>query len=225
MQPEATSTEALTAAALSRLTGAPVLECLGRQPAPPTVASDLAQLARLSPSALERLWTALEPNLGAINTPASLRAIEAFCESHRVDPESLARAVGACRFLCLRGAERGLASTIVEQDGAILFESAAVEPALRPAALACLRVCYERAFPLLRDRAVAQALTDHGRVVTDVVWRVDHVSHANTGEAIRASVTLLTLRYREGERSGQTTFQLLPEQLLQLQRACEDALR
>ena len=44
-------------------------------------------------------------------------------------------------------------------------------------------------------------------------------------EAINMPVTILTLRYTEGDSKGQMTFQLLPEELKKLSQACEQALR
>ena len=51
------------------------------------------------------------------------------------------------------------------------------------------------------------------------------MSHADTGEDINVPVTLLTLKYREGEQSGQLTVQLLPDELNKLYQACTQALR
>ena len=106
-----------------------------------------------------------------------------------------------------------------------LLAEAAADSAALDAVVATVIPCYERAAPKLRVKAVYEALTDHGRVVTDVKWRVDNVSSANTGEAINVPVALVTLKYREGEQSGQLTVQLLPEELKKLHHACEQALR
>jgi hypothetical protein len=222
---DAQGIDALSTAALSQLTGTLVLHCLGKQPAPPSLAGDLAHVAKLPSPALGELWSVLEPNLGAINTPASTRAVESFCERLGVDPHHVVPVVGACRFLFLRGAERATPASALEEDVTLLLRSAGVGDEALGRALAHVLPCYERAASRLRGKAVEEALTDHGLVVTDVKWRVDRVSHANTGEGMDVAVTLLTLRYREGDRTGQVTLQLLPERLRELQRACELALR
>lgn len=219
--------DALTAATLSQLTGTTVLNCLGKQPGPPTLAGDLAQVLDLPPPVVDDLWAVLEPSLGAINTPHTDRVIETYCDKHRLDPRAITPVIGACRFLFLRGAERATPPSLLEEDIRQLLgdggddgDDGAVERAL-----AVLLPHYERAASKLRAKAALEAATDHGKVVTDVKWRVDHVSHANTGEAIHVPVTMLTLRYAEGEQRGQVTLQLLPEQLEKLHQACEQALR
>lgn len=223
--PKHEATDDLTAAALSQLTGVAVLNCLGKQPGPPTLSADLARVADLPAAVREDLWAALEPNLGAINTPRTSQAVEAFCARHQVDPRAVVPVIGAFRFLLQRGAERAVPTALVEEDVATLLRAAGKGDAAIEVARACVTACYERAAAKLRSLAVHEALTDHGRVVTDVKWRVDRVSHANSGEAFDVPVTLLTLRYREGDERGQVTLQLLPEELAKLRRACDDALR
>jgi hypothetical protein len=215
----------LTAAELSQLTGTTVLNCLGKQPGPPSLASDFANILDAPPAARDDLWAVLEPNLGAINTPHSTRAVEAFSERHRIDPRLVTPVVGACRFLFLRGAERNTPPELLEEDVKLLLAGEQRDESAVESVLACVMPCYERAAPKLRIKAVYEALTDHGRVITDVKWRVDKVSHANTGEAINLPVTMLTLKYREGEQSGQMTVQLLPDELKKLHDACGQALR
>jgi len=217
--------DSLTAAALSQLTGTTVLNCLGKQPGPPSLAADLAHIVDLPPAVRDDLWTILEPNLRSINTQDSNRVVEAYCARHRLDPRAITPVIGACRFLFLRGAEHNTPPDLIEEDIKQLLAGDKSDDAVIDAVLAAVIPCYERAAPKLRVKAVYEALTDHGRVVTDVKWRVDNVSHANTGESINVPVTLITLKYREGEQSGQMTVQVLPDELKKLHQACEQALR
>jgi len=220
-----TDVDELTAAAISALTGTTVLECLGRQPGPPSLGPDLAHVLDLPEAVRADLWSVLEPNLGAINTPHTAQVVDGFCTRHGLDPRAITPVIGACRFLFHRGAERNVPPSLVADDiRQLLAREKPAEPALQ-GVLDAILPCYERAATKLRLKAIYEALTDHGRVVTDVKWRVDNVSHANTGEAINVPVTLLTLRYREGEQTGQMTMQILPDELRKLQQACEQALR
>ncbi len=215
----------LTATAISALTGATVLNCMGKQPCPPSLGPDLAHALDLPEPVRADLWSVLEPNLGAINTPHSAQAVEAFCTKHALDPRKITPVIGACRFLFQRGAERNVAPSLLDEDLRQLLATEKPTDAALAAVIDAILPCYERAATKLRIKAIYEALTDHGRVVTDVKWRVDNVSHANTGEAINVPVTLLTLRYREGDQSGQMTMQILPDELRKLQQACEQALR
>jgi len=116
-------------------------------------------------------------------------------------------------------------SNLLEEDiRQLLARESPGEAALRGVVDAVLP-CYERAAKKLRLKAIHEALTDHGRVVTDVKWRVDTVSHANTGEAINVPVTLWRRRSRGGGQGGQVGRPILPEELRKLQQACEQALR
>ncbi len=220
-----TDPDTLTAAALSELTGTTVLNCLGKQPCPPSLPDDFGHALDLPVGVRDDLWTVLEPNLGAINTPHTAEVVGSFCEKHGLDPRALTPVIGACRFLFHRGAERNTAPTMIEEDVRQLLAKQKAEASAVEAVVAAVLPCYERAATKLRLKAIYEALTDHGRVITDVKWRVDNVSHANTGESINLPVTMLTLRYREGDQSGQMTVQILPEELKKLQQACEQALR
>jgi hypothetical protein len=225
VQAPGTDVDSLTAAALSELTGTTVLNCLGKQPCPPSLAADLAHALDLRETVRDDLWAVVEPNLGAINTPHTAEIVGAFCEKHALDPRAITPVIGACRFLFHRGAERNTAPALLEEDVRQLLAAQKAEVVAVDAVVAAVLPCYERAATKLRLKAIYEALTDHGRVITDVKWRVDNVSHANTGESINLPVTMLTLRYREGDQSGQMTVQVLPDELRKLQQACEQALR
>ena len=226
---DVTDVESLTAAALSQLTGTTVLNCLGKQPCPPTLGADLLHILDWPQAVRDDLWTVLEPNLGVINTPRSSQVVARYCERHGVDPRAVTPVVGACRFLFQRGAELNTPTPLIEEDIKQLLtcddEDGAPPDRAIALVIASIIPCYERAASHLRSQAVQDALTDHGRVITDVKWRVDNVTHANTSESINVPVTLLTLKYREGDQTGQSTFQLLPEELKQLHDACARALR
>lgn len=224
-RPEAMDPADLSAAELSKITGTLVLNCLGKQPAPPTLAADLAAALVLPAPVLADLWGVVEPNLSAINTPHSMEAVSAFSSRHGIEPRVVAPVIGACRFLLLRGAERNTAPSALTEDLRLLLAGAAAGPGQVDALVEAVLGVYELAAPKLRLKAIYEALTDHGRVITDVKWRVDNVSHANTGESINVPVTLLTLRYREGDQTGQMTVQILPDELRKLLSACEQALR
>lgn len=217
--------DSLTAAALSQLTGTVVLNCLGKQPGPPTLGADLGHIVDLPPTVRDDLWAVLEPNLDAINTPRCARVVETYCERHGIDPRAITPVIGACRFLFRHGADNNTPTALMEEDITQLLDGADGDEAVIDAVLVSVIPCYERAATRLRMKAVHEALTDHGRVVTDVKWRVDDIRHANSGEAINVPVTMLTLRYREGEKTGQMTVQLLQNELKLLHDACAQALR
>jgi hypothetical protein len=225
VQAPGTDVDKLSAEALSELTGTAVLNCLGKQPGPPALGDDLAHVLDLPARVRDDLWSVLESNLGAINTPHTAAAVEAFCSRHALDPRALTPVIGACRFLFHRGAERNTPPSLLEADVRQLLARQKPDADALEAVVGTLLSLYELAAPKLRLKAIYEALTDHGRVITDVKWRVDNVSHANTGESINVPVTLLTLRYREGDQTGQLTVQILPDELKKLLHACEQALR
>jgi hypothetical protein len=72
---------------------------------------------------------------------------------------------------------------------------------------------------------VSGALSDHGKVVEHVSWRVDQVALSNRGDKIGLPVAMLTLGFVEGGRCDQTTMQIGVDKLRELGEMCDRLLR
>jgi hypothetical protein len=189
---------------------APVrLRCLGGKPAPPDLASDLRALERLPPAARVALWSVLGPSLPEPLAPEVEGMLDAFCRTHRLKRDDLARPLKACRFLLREAASANVPhGTFVEDLRALCGTDAAIEQLFAAG--------YDAACKVVRQEVLQGTLADHGKLLLGVDWRLDSVLASSRGSKMRVPVALLTLRYREGDQTRRITLQVLPETLRQL---------
>lgn len=193
-----------------------VLRCTGGKPAPPGLAQDLALLLRLPTPALARMGDVLGPCLAdPLPADAELR-LDAFCAGHGIAKDALARPLKACRFLLREAACRDASAGVLAEDlGALCPEAPIVKELL-------LGV-YDAAKVKVQQDVLRGMLTDHGKLLVDVDWRRDAIEGTSRAPDARLRVTLLTLRYQDGDDTKRITLQLLPETLRRL-RACIDQM-
>ena len=146
--------------------------------------------------------------------PNTLEArLDAFCTTHSVNGDTIARALKGCRFLVWQASTREVPRERFAEDLASLSPSGDLANVLLSGYEAAkLQVCNE----LLRG-----TLLDHGNVLDGVDWRVDRVTASNRSGILRATVGVITLRYRAGGRDERLSVQLVPEALRELHLACE----
>jgi hypothetical protein len=80
---------------------------------------------------------------------------------------------------------------------------------------------YEGAKAGLRKVIIQESLADHGNVLVGVEWRVDNVTASDRGTKLDTTVVLLTLRYRDANRTERITLQLTPEAMKELKLFCD----
>jgi len=192
------------------------LHSLGGQPAPEEIASDLALLLDLPPSARARLWEVLGPCLVEPLPDSAEARIDAFCRAHLAPGESLARVVKACRFLVRQASSLGLPRERFAEDLASLHPSQELADVVLAG--------YDAARAQVRRDLLHGALRDHGNVLEGVDWRVDQVATSSRGGVLREPVGVVTLRYRAGGKEERLTLQLVPEALRELQQTCESVV-
>jgi hypothetical protein len=186
--------------------------------APDGTAEELCELAQLPAGAHESLWALLALALPE-QIPTSLDgAIERFAAAHAVPEGRLVRALRACRLLLRQAARRNLSAADLAEDLAALAGSneGDVQAILMPH--------YAAAMDLLRHEVRYGALTDHGKLLARVDWRVDLVKHADRGVEIEEPVVLVTLHLLDGDKRERVTFQALPDMLSELQTMCQQLL-
>jgi hypothetical protein len=195
---------------------APVeLRCLRGKPTPPGLANDLRGLTRLPDVARDALWSVLGPCLAEPLAAEADGMLDAFCHTHGLHRDDLARPIKACRFL-LREAARGnvARATFVQDLRALCGKDDAIEQFFVAG--------YDAACKVVRQEVLQGTLADHGKLLMGVDWRVDSVQASNRGSKMRVPVALLTLRYREGDETKRITLQVLPETLRQLREALSE---
>lgn len=197
----------------------PSLQCLRGMSAPEDLPADVASLCSLPPPLRERFFDLLAPYLAGVPSDEDQQRLFALCEEHAFDPQRLVGPIRGARFLIQSAARAALDEDAFAKDVARLIESDRVVDAL-----SVLVPCFRRAAPELRRQIALRTIADHGRLVTDVNWRVDKIVNSEHGDGVNVPVAVLTFRYQEGAKEERITVHLLPEQLGKLKSACLEML-
>lgn len=191
---------------------------LPRRPERPAeIVGDLRKLLDLPPPASQKLWEVLGLCLGAKISPAAEARLTEFYQTHGVDEGALGASVKACRFLLRSAASLDLSRAVFAEDlTSLMGEGREVSELLLAG--------YDRAKILIRAEILEGALADHGKLCEGIDWRVDYLTSSNRGEKLRIPVAMLTVRYREGNRSDRITVQFLPDAIKELRMICDQIL-
>jgi len=193
------------------------LYCLGGGEAPPELGADLARLVRLPAEALRKLWQVLAPSLADTIAKETEELLDVFCAAYHVDDSELARAIKACRFVIREAAQRDVPSGALARD---LDGLCPGEPLVKELLLAG----YAPAKDQIRHEIVKASVSDHGKLLVGIKWRLDAIQASERGAQLRLPVALLTLHYREGTETGRVTLQVLPDMMGELKTVCEKVL-
>jgi hypothetical protein len=184
------------------------LPSLGGKPAPDGLGDDLRAVLRLPDAARAKLWSVLGPCLTESLSADAEAKLDAFCRAHRLEREQLARPVNGCRFLLREAARCGADRATFASDLRTLCDDDSLEQLLLAG--------YDAACQLVRQEILQSTLADHGRLLVGMEWRVDAIQASSRGPKMRVPVAILTLRFREGEKTERITLQVLPDMLRQL---------
>jgi len=182
--------------------------------APPELAAGLALFLELPASVQDSYAEVLEANLGPVVDDRAETFIKRYCRRHEIEPERLAPSVRALRFLFTEGVTAG-----TDREAFIDDVKALLPPAPASVLLGRLLPLFDAAFPRLKHAAAFLSVAEHGRVVRAVRWRVDVIKASDHSARIDLPVATLTFQYQEGPNAGQASYQLLPEQAAELQKA------
>lgn len=196
----------------------PALHAAGGARPPPSLPGDLRRLAGMAPEALAHFWHALGPCLSDPTSEETAKTLDVFCAAYRVEEDDLARAIKACRYLVEGGARFDLPADRLADDIDVLCPES-------PEIKTLLLAGYEPIKAELRRAILASALSDHGKLLTGVQWRVDVVDSSERGARLGVPVVMLTLHYLEGAERRRITLQALPDMVGQLKGICEQVLR
>src|SRR5262249_1720188 len=149
----------------------PKLHSLRGRPAPPEVSGDLRRLLGLPPAARQQLYRVLGPCLAEPVPSTTEASIDRFCDEFAVPGTELALALRACRFRLRHAAALDLSAARFSEDLACLCDGGEIARILLPG--------YEAAKAMVKAELAAGVLSDHGRLVERVDWRLDHVTTSN----------------------------------------------
>ena len=190
------------------------LKCCQDRPAPQPVVEGWKQFLSFPEKAMNNFWGILRPALMQPANPNNRQRIESFCDDYGLEEKDVVAAMRSCDFLMRQAAALDMDATPFRQDLATLSEGdeQGAEVILSQ---------YKEAKTDLRKMIIQESLADHGNVLVGVDWRVDNVTASDRGTNLSTTVVLLTLRYRDANRTERITLQLTPEGMKELKLFCD----
>jgi len=190
------------------------LKCCQDRPVPQPVAEGWKQFLGFPEKAMNSFWGILRLALIQPANPDNRQRIESFCGDYGLKENNMVAALRSCDFLMRQAAALDMDATLFRQDLAALSEGdeQGTEVILSQ---------YEGAKADLRKMIIQESLADHGKVLVGIDWRVDNVTASDRGAKLSTTVVLLTLRYRDANRTERITLQLTPEAIKELKLFCD----
>ena len=190
------------------------LKCCQDRPVPQPVVEGWKQFLGFPEKAMNSFWGILRPALIQPTNPSNRQRIESFCGDYGLKENDVVAALRSCDFLMRQAAALDMDATPFRQDLATLSEGdeQGAEVILSQ---------YEGAKADLRKVIIQESLADHGNVLVGVDWRVDNVTASDRSTKLNTTVVLLTLRYRDANRTERITLQLTPEGMKELKLFCD----
>lgn len=179
------------------------LKCLQGSPARPELIDGWNRMTRFPGPALSQWWDLLEPALTHSFAGQEGVRIRAFAQQFSLKEGDVVLALQACAFLITQSVALNLDADTFAGDLRTLGggETGAAE---------VLRKRYDELHRPLRERIIEQTLLSHGNVLVDLDWRVDHIQASSHGSELDASVVMLSLAYRNLDRTERLTLQITP---------------
>ena len=179
----------------------PRLRCYGGNTAPAEARRIWAVQTAWPDAAIQQLWFVLRPLVENPRGKQPAEALRRFCQTHGLARTEVGQVGALLHNLLLRAAAIDLPKPDFAADLDLLGGGAAARAVLTG---------YEPAKRTLRARLLHASLAAHGKLMTGVSWRMDHVGDTDAAHALAAPVLLLTLDWQEGDVNGRTTLQLTP---------------
>jgi len=191
-----------------------MLKCCQDRPVPHAVVKGWKQFLGFSEKAMNNFWGILRPVLMQPTNPNNSQRIESFSSDYGLKEKDVVAALRSCDFLMRQAAALDMDAALFRQDLATLSEG-------EKQAAEVILSQYEGAKAELRKVIIQESLADHGNVLVGVDWRVDNVTASDRGTKLNTTVVLLTLRYRDANRTERITLQLTPEAMKELKLFCD----
>jgi hypothetical protein len=191
-----------------------MLKCCQDRPVPHAVVEGWKQFLGFPEKAMNSFWGILRPALMQPANPKNRQRIESFCGDYGLIEKDVVAALRGCDFLMRQASALDMDATPFRQDLAALSEGdeQGAEVILSQ---------YEGAKADLRKQIIQESLADHGNILVGIDWRVDNVTVSDRGTKLNTTVVLLTLRYRDANRTERITLQLTTEAMKELKLFCD----
>lgn len=195
----------------------PLLHALDGEPAPAELGPALRRLLELPEPLRDKIGDLLLPNLEAMPEDQLDSRIARLCRRIELDPEQVGPGVKAAVFLFRQAAVFNVDEGDLEQDLAALGGAGgALGQMLLPV--------YAEVVHELRREIALTTIAAHGKVLTNVEWRMDTIGSSSRGRHLNIPVALVTLHFQDGTKSDRITLQMMPDAVGGLQQVCEHLL-
>ncbi len=186
------------------------LRCLAGGAVAEDIVESAARAGRLSAAAARELAPVLRPSVMASMTPELAQRLTRYCAAHEIAEADLGHVLRVARWLIREASAMDLGAEDLTADATTLFGDHAE-------LIALLGGEYDALRPALRKELITDALIRHGNVLEDIDWRIDIVTADRRAPRVGLPVAMVTLSYRNAEKSDRLTLQLTPEQLQRLE--------
>lgn len=193
------------------------LSALSNDEIPAALRGELCAVLELPEGALRAFWMLLSLALYDVPPRDLERESARFAEEHGIDPKVMAGALRAHRFLLREAAKRNITKEQYAEDLATVAGDEERAKRLH----AVLLPGFEPAMERVKQEIITGGIADHGKVLTEVKWRVDSMLASDRGSSEQKRIGMLTIGYREGRREDRVTLQVLPDGLQALYEACK----
>jgi hypothetical protein len=197
----------------------PLLFAFDGKAAPEELAPALRGLLELPAEVRGELGPLLGPCLEPMPDDQLDNRIARICRRHELDPRVAGPGFKGVALLFRSAAAVACEPEQLSQD------LRALDIAVGDALDALLLPLYQEAYPQLRMQIVRDSIAAHGRVLTNIEWRVDTLGASNRGRKLEVPVALMTFAYQEAGRNDRFTMQLLPDAVVQLRDICDHLLK
>lgn len=191
------------------------LRCLRGKPVTPDILADLRRIEVIPEAARHQLFRVLGPML-VEPVPRMDSKIDEFAREFGVTRADLVRVLKACRFLLRQAAVTNLTADQFAEDLVALGDTGALAESLLSG--------YEEALKVVRLEIMVGAISDHGKALQNVSWRLDRIDLSNRGDRLDLPVVVLTLGYLEGGRQERITLHAGLDSLRELRAMCDRLL-
>jgi hypothetical protein len=194
------------------------LHCLEGGRAPARLIEHWRVYQGLPPQVRARIWELIFPVFDQSAGPELDQHAQKFAASAGCSEAAAQQSLDVCRFVTSRAISMNLPLETFRADLQALSGAT-------PGGVEELASQYEDIGSIRRAEIIQASLLDHGRLLTDVRWRVDTVAASSRASGIATPIVHLTLAYQEGHGTeaerGHITLQVLPEATAQLRSLCD----
>ncbi|MEM7235427.1 MAG: hypothetical protein AAF517_24860 [Planctomycetota bacterium] len=187
----------------------PKLNACQGEPAPELMVEGWKCYVALPAEGKGPFWNLAAPTLLDLDAQRTPELIQGFCSRFETNPDDVTTAVRGCTLFLGRASALDITAQQFQADLDALSGGSLddVGPILEQ---------YEATKRDIREAMIRGSLSDHGKVLTGVDWRVDQMTASDRGTRFDTNVVFLTLRYQDGDKNEKITLQLTSEGLSQL---------